>query len=198
MPQLSYYTTSTKVLGPGNRFAIWFQGCKKNCIGCINPQGRIIGGGFYLSVDELADKITATKNITGLTISGGEPFLQAEELDALLTKVKAKRDLDVIVYSGYRYAELLKIHGKKIFDSIDILIDGEYIEAENNNTPFIGSDNQQIVFLTEKGKTLESNFKKTKTRDVEMEITKDAEIFLIGIPPKNFYDTLLQKLAIET
>ena len=69
---------STTALGPGNRAAIWFQGCMRSCKGCMSPDSRPLNGGTEWIVDKLVGDICAIENIEGITISGGEPFLQID------------------------------------------------------------------------------------------------------------------------
>ena len=39
MLYISHREKETKVLGPGKRYAIWLQGCRKHCKGCLFPEG---------------------------------------------------------------------------------------------------------------------------------------------------------------
>lgn len=194
MPRVNYYTNCTRVLGPGNRFAIWFQGCKQRCKACINPAGQNMDGGFYISVDDLLQEILASKNIDGVTISGGEPFLQFEELNLLVQKIKEQTTLDVMLYSGYKYEDLLQKFGETFFELIDIFIDGEYIEEQNNNSPYKGSDNQRIFFPSGKDNYYKKLLQEKNNREIEFEINKNSEVFLVGIPPKNFYENLITEI----
>ena len=84
--------------GPGMRFTLWVQGCSRRCKGCFNPQTwPLSGAGSYMSIKEIADLIPK-KGIEGITVSGGEPFDQADELEALL-KEAHRRDLNTLVYT---------------------------------------------------------------------------------------------------
>ncbi len=90
--------------------------------------------------------------IHGITISGGEPFLQPEAVYELIKLAKLD-DLDVIVYSGYTY-ESLSHRGCKYTEQIlktaDILIDGPFIQQlKNLNLLWRGSSNQRIIDLKE-------------------------------------------------
>lgn len=194
MPYISHYAMRTEVLGPGARFAVWFQGCAKNCPGCINPEGREIGGGAYLSVDALMQKIRATSDLTGVTVSGGEPFLQADELRELIRRIKAETCLDVMLYSGYRFEELTTQYGPEFFEQIDIFIDGEYIESLNHNSMYRGSDNQRMFFFTPKYRQYAERWLQATKRDIAFEYTEENGLIFIGIPPKDFYTALLAKL----
>jgi len=78
--------------GPGIRFAVFFQGCPQRCIYCHNPDTWKENGGTEMTVEELVKKAVRFKPYFGLdggiTISGGEPFMQAEFLSELLKECK--------------------------------------------------------------------------------------------------------------
>lgn len=87
--------------------------------------------------------------VDGITVTGGEPFEQAEELLILLKGI-ADRLPDILVFSGYTYAQLKAKREKAIdelLEIINVLVDGEYIDSQNNGSVLRGSDNQQIWFL---------------------------------------------------
>ncbi|MBQ7838902.1 MAG: radical SAM protein [Lachnospiraceae bacterium] len=78
--------------GPGNRLVYHLQGCNMKCIWCSNPEGMSISGGKYFSVDALLDECKRSRLMFykggGVTFTGGEATLQAEELLDLLKKLK--------------------------------------------------------------------------------------------------------------
>jgi len=175
------------MLGYGNRFCIWVQGCDLQCNHCIAPDSwSKNSGGYYLSIDELVAKIINVKNISGITISGGEPFLQSECLIKLLDAISTRRkDLDYIIYTGLNYDKLILNNiNKTLIDKIDLLIDGEYIDDLNDGTPLIGSSNQGVYILTDAGYKLAKYMKNKDSREIEF-LIKDNDIFMVGIPPKN-------------
>ena len=195
MPYISHFTEETTVLGPGQRFVVWFQGCIKRCESCINPEGQKIGTGTFVTVEDLIKRIKGRGSITGVTISGGEPFLQAQELIMLVKRIKNETDLDIMLYSGYSFEELLPQYGVEFFQLVDIFIDGEYIDNLNNGTLYRGSDNQQIYFFTEKYKPFAEKIIHSKNRSFEFACNEDNELFLIGLPPKGFYYNLLKQIT---
>lgn len=197
MPQISHFISKTGVLGPGNRFVIWFQGCGRRCDGCINPEGQNIEGGYFISNDEIINRIKKQTSINGITISGGEPFLQYSELFDLVKKIRLETNLDIMVYTGFEYDFLLNKHGNEIFPLIDILIDGEYIKDRNNNNMYRGSDNQNIYFFTDKYKKFKDIMYNTKSRSVEFDIRDNNQLFMVGVPPKGFYEEFIEKVKEE-
>lgn len=68
--------------GPGVRFVVFFQGCPLRCKCCHNPDTWDIAGGTQYSSEEIVNKVLRYKDYFGknggITISGGEPLLQAD------------------------------------------------------------------------------------------------------------------------
>jgi anaerobic ribonucleoside-triphosphate reductase activating protein len=141
----------TRALGPGFRYVIWVQGCPFNCKGCTSPEGRPVEVRILADIRKLSEAIVENQHITGITISGGEPFLQAASLTALLTDVCMKRpDLTVIVFTGFLIEQLDWDSAQSLLKLTDVLIDGPYIEELNDNVGLRGSSNQRIHFLSDR------------------------------------------------
>ena len=192
---LYHRASNVRVLGPGLRYAIWTQGCKHNCKNCIAPDSHPLDkNGYWISVEDIYQEIEkefTEKNIRGITISGGEPFLQMVPLKNLIKKIKENTNLDIICFTGFLYEELLKKNDETInyiLNNIDILIDGKYIEEKNENNYLRGSSNQNIIFLSDRYKAYEKDMKNLKNRNVEYTWKNEKEMFIIGIPPKNMED----------
>ncbi|MFI3211407.1 MAG: 4Fe-4S single cluster domain-containing protein [Peptostreptococcaceae bacterium] len=195
MIRISHFVKSTKVLGPGSRFCIWFQGCNKRCNGCINEEGQDINGGFDIKLNDLFEKIKNENSITGITISGGEPFLQKDKLLEFINIIKKETKLDIMIYSGYLYEDLINDSiSKEILSKIDIFVDGEYIESKNEDQLYRGSSNQNIYILSEKYKSFETMIKSSNNRNIEFQVLDNEELFMVGIPPKGFYDEFINKI----
>ena len=90
------------------------------------------------------------KLVSGLTLSGGEPFLQAEASAQIAAAAKNK-GLSVVTYTGYRFELLLEIGGNKpavlaLLQRTDILVDGPYEQEKRDlGLPFRGSANQRLI-----------------------------------------------------
>jgi anaerobic ribonucleoside-triphosphate reductase activating protein len=176
----------THALGPGYRAVIWVQGCPFHCNGCISPQW-IVPGGTETDISEIICKILEEPSLDGLTISGGEPMMQALPLYRLIRNLKkARRDFNVICFTGYRYQDLMKSPPSnmvgKLLKEIDVLIDGPYVASKNDNIGLRGSSNQTIHFLSE---ALKDQDFEHHPRKIEIDVY-DGEAFIIGIPPRNF------------
>ncbi len=140
-----------QVLGPGNRIGIWLAGCNRQCPGCMSPELQSTVGCKNLSVDDVIVMLKKIKKkIDGVTISGGEPFIQANELSLLIEFIISNISEDIIVYTGFTIEELKKMRSDsvdKILSSISVLIDGEYVDELNDGKGIRGSSNQKIHYL---------------------------------------------------
>ena len=136
--------------GHGTRFVIWVQGCNKRCVGCFNPQYQQHTENVLMSVKTLLSEVLAVSGIDGITISGGEPFLQAKELSELAKAVRSE-GLSVLVFTGYNEKELNDSTDENIralIDNSDMIIAGEYNPAYPSSIPMIGSSNQVVMNLS--------------------------------------------------
>jgi len=136
--------------GPGFRFVVFTQGCDKFCEGCYNPETWDIKGGSEMAVDEIIALMMSNPLTDGLTLSGGEPFLQAADC-VLLASAAKEKGLSIWVFTGYLFEELFfrSIAEPEIGELlvlIDVLIDGEFILAERTmSLKWRGSRNQRII-----------------------------------------------------
>ncbi len=133
--------------GPGFRYAIFVQGCSHHCPGCHNPHTHDPNGGELRDTAELIEAMSKDPMISGVTLSGGEPFEQAEALLPIARAAKEK-GMELAAYSGYLYEDLLADNGARraLLELCDVLIDGPYIDAKRNlDIRFKGSENQRII-----------------------------------------------------
>ena len=76
--------------GPGVRFVVFMQGCPLKCGYCHNPETQELSGGTKFSADEILEKVIRYKEYFGkdggITVSGGEPLLQAEFVAEIFEK----------------------------------------------------------------------------------------------------------------
>ena len=129
--------------GEGLRLTVFTQGCPHRCPGCHNPETQPLVGGTIAELD-------ANPLLTGLTLSGGEPFLQPCALLPLARAAHA-RSLDVWSYTGYTLEELEARRNPDIdalLAEVDVLVDGAYRAEERDLTlHFRGSRNQRVIDL---------------------------------------------------
>lgn len=172
----------SEVNGEGKRFVIWVQGCSRNCPGCFNPDTYSEKNrGTIYSVEEIFNLIDFDI-ITGITVSGGEPFDQPCELYALLEKAYEKK-LHTLVYSGYTFEELEELDNdnvKKALTKTDMLIDGAYKQEIAPVYGLTGSGNQRVLVL-KNGKVVEDVTEENNSRITgEIIINNDGTIISTG------------------
>lgn len=134
--------------GLGCRITLWLAGCNHHCKGCQNPETWNLNAGKEFN-DDVKNKIydiLSKPYIKGITLSGGDPLLQYDEVLTLVKDIKSKFvNKDIWVYTGYTIDELKKDNKTEIFQYIDYLIDGKYVEELRDITlAFRGSANQII------------------------------------------------------
>lgn len=173
----------THALGPGLRYAIWVQGCPRACRGCITPESRPAYGGVEMDTADIAADIILAENIDGITVSGGEPFMQAEAVADILAKVSAYRpELTSIVYTGYTHDRLAAMpEAQSLLGLTDILIDGPYVEELNDNRGIRGSANQRVIPLTPRLAAHVAEMEGAR-RMVERIAEPDGTVSAIGVP----------------
>lgn len=136
--------------GPGIRYTIFTQGCPHHCPACHNPQTWDFAGGVEVAYTDLLAEIKKNPLLKGITLSGGEPLIQAA---ALIPLARAVRDmgLEIAIYTGYTFEQLLEMNNPDIMALLhlaDTLIDGPFLLAERNlELNFRGSSNQRILNL---------------------------------------------------
>lgn len=140
-----------ETLGPGERIAVWTYGCSKGCARCANPELWDADAAPDVSIDKLAAillEMSDRSGITRLTLTGGDPLEQSEELLNLLRKVRSQFK-DILVYTGYTIDETTEAIGQSAFEELkglsDALMDGPYVEALNDGACALrGSINQRL------------------------------------------------------
>ena len=148
--RISGVVNDSIVDGPGMRFVVFTQGCLIGCPGCHNPETWDPEGGKLMEVDDIVRLWQKNPLIEGITLSGGDPFLQPDKILYLVKKAK-ETNLSVALYSGLYYEQLRALENpiiNEILDEADILIDGPFeIDKLNLNLSYRGSDNQRIIDL---------------------------------------------------
>ena len=146
--RIANWISDSIVDGPGLRLTVFTQGCPHHCPGCHNPDTWAPEGGREADLVELAALMERNPLLQGLTLSGGEPFLQAADCAALAQRART-RGLDVWTYTGYTW-EALAASGRPdwtaLLDATDVLVDGPFVQARKSyDALFRGSDNQRLI-----------------------------------------------------
>lgn len=147
--QVAGFLDHSTVNGIGFRSVIFLSGCHHNCDDCHNGEMQDPLYGETLSSDIIYHRILKNKAlIDGVTLSGGEPFEQAEALYGLLAALR-KQKLSIWCYTGYLYENLLKDPEKaKLLPLIDVLVDGPFIvDYKDESLLYRGSSNQRFLKL---------------------------------------------------
>ncbi len=176
-----------KTLGPGKRFAIWVQGCLFDCPECYSPEWRSVKIKCLLPLSALAEHILRTPGLEGVTLSGGEPMLQASALFKLIKIVRKSRSLSLICYTGFTLKQLRRQgHPDRtaLLGQIDVLIDGKYTPSLNDNQGLRGSANQTIHFLTGIYADRKVEFISAR-RAIQIHVDEDG-LLAVGVPPQGF------------
>ena len=172
--------TADSANGTGMRVSLFVSGCTNHCKGCFQPETWDFAYGRPYTPD-MEDRLMqelAKSYYDGLTILGGEPFelsnqRQLVKLIRLLRKELPDRN--IWMYTGFTYDKDLVPGGcryiectDEILDSIDMLVDGRFIEELKNITlTFRGSENQRIIDMKqtrEQGKVVLSPLMQKKHR----------------------------------
>lgn len=136
--------------GPGIRLVVFTQGCRHNCPGCHNPHTHSFEGGTLIDIDDIINQVKSNPLLDGITLSGGEPFEQAEALSELAQSIKSM-GYNIMTYTGYTFEHIIenkyKIKGwDKLISVTDILVDGRFeIARKSMLLKFRGSQNQRII-----------------------------------------------------
>lgn len=134
--------------GDGLRVVLWVAGCDHCCKECQNPITWDPNGG--LDFDEKAEEelfeALDKDYISGITFSGGDPlyFGNRPAIEELAKKVRERFPNKTIwMYTGFTYEA---IEDLKVFDYVDVLVDGEFIvEQKNTKLHWRGSSNQRVI-----------------------------------------------------
>jgi anaerobic ribonucleoside-triphosphate reductase activating protein len=136
--------------GPGLRLVVFAQGCPHHCPGCHNPHTHSYGGGQLWEMDDLLNLVRNNPLLDGITLSGGEPFAQAEGMADLAERAK-KLGLHVMTYTGYTFEQLLagmaaKPGWRRLLERTDVLVDGLFMQERRSLALlYRGSGNQRLL-----------------------------------------------------
>ncbi|MFV8116532.1 anaerobic ribonucleoside-triphosphate reductase activating protein, partial [Streptococcus pluranimalium] len=149
------YKAFNFVDGEGVRNSLYVSGCMFHCKGCYNVATWSFNAGIPYT-KELEERIMddlAQPYVQGLTLLGGEPFLNTGILIPLLKRIKRELpNKDIWSWTGYTWDELeLETEDKmEMLRLVDILVDGRYDFRKRDLTlQFRGSSNQRIIDVQE-------------------------------------------------
>ncbi|BBH16999.1 radical activating enzyme [Nocardioides baekrokdamisoli] len=190
--RISRIAAPITVLGPGRRVVVWVQGCTLACAGCASADTWSARGGREMSVEEVTAEVlrlVQEYDLDGLTISGGEPFQQAEAVADVLAAVRAARaDLDTVAFTGYD-AAVARRRSVRLARLVDILVAGRYDPTQPSDRPLLASANQKIVTSDRGADRL------AEVTAVRVQVAADEDdLFVVGLPQPGDLDRLREAL----
>lgn len=170
-------------LGPGKRLCVWVNGCSRGCPGCVSPRLQKADPETEVEIPAYFADYRLDR-IDGVTVSGGEPFEQAEELAALVCYFRERGVRDILVYSGYTLDELTARNDaatNAALRGISVLIDGPYVrELDTQQGNLAGSSNQKIHYFDASLRPRYEAYA-AQTRTMQ-EMTLGNTLLAVGIP----------------
>lgn len=168
------------VNGPGCRFVLWVQGCHLGCAECWNKHTWSFKKRNMVSADDIFQKISNTKNLDGVTFTGGEPFLQPRPLAYLAKRIKSELNLNLQIFTGFEMSELNGRAQQELLALTDVVVCGRY-------NPSLPNNNQ---------KTYEFSGVKWRfdNSSVQIDISTDGSMLLTGYPS----DKLIKEIQGES
>ena len=183
-----------KTLGPGNRLAIWVNGCHRRCVGCVSWRLQEPAPQNNRDIQDFFDEFDL-EYTDGITVSGGEPFDQLSELKCLVEYFRKRGLDDILIYTGYTMEELLLKNDERvsyILNNISVLIDGPYLDEQNSNRGNLkGSDNQRVLVINPEYQKKYDDYYKEEREMQEFRLGP----FLVaaGIPSREYISAFLKK-----
>lgn len=179
-----------KVLGPGKRIGIWFDGCTHHCVGCSNPELWEKQEKYHTKIEtvmNMLEGVVRNNDVDGFTLTGGDPIEQPDALRELLPEISRYTN-DIILYTGYQYEEVREKYDD-ILRYIAVLIDGPYIENKNREELLKGSTNQRIIILADKYKGKYNKYLEEQHSEIQNFITPTG-VISVGIHRPGYKEEL--------
>ena len=148
---VSDYKPFNFVDGEGVRCSLYLSGCKFHCEGCYNQAtwNFRYGSPYTKELEERIMSDLSQSYVQGLTLLGGEPFLNTGVALSLVKRIREELpEKDIWSWTGYTWEELLQEDETKLelLRNIDILVDGRFkLSKKNLLLQFRGSSNQRII-----------------------------------------------------
>lgn len=135
--------------GPGLRLVIFLQGCNIRCLYCHNPDLLTCRGGILTKRKEILAIVEKQKEYFGknggMTISGGEPTLQAKSLNKLFLELNKRKIHTALDTNG----TIISDEVKRLYSKTDLLLlDIKHID-EDMHKKLTGSTNKNVLEMAE-------------------------------------------------
>lgn len=180
--------------GPGRRIVLWTQGCTIRCKGCTNKHLYSREGAKTMTSHELMERCMQTPHIEGITLHGGEPTDQIEDLLPVIKKLH-ESNFSIILFTGREIEELNSKIQLEFLQQCDLVICGPFVQSKlNRNLHFRGSENQRVIKIGDR-------FANYQIHDglnmVLLEINDDGIIINKGFPDEQIHQ-LINDLSLRT
>lgn len=142
--------------GVGIRTTLFVSGCTFNCFNCFNKEYQDFkyGTKWTKDVEDYFINLAKDQNIDGVSILGGEPLMQDNDLYKLIVRIKEEVQKSIWLWTGYTFEQIPE-DKIKLLPYIDILVDGKFEQDKHHHSlQFRGSSNQRIIDVQ---KTLKSD-----------------------------------------
>lgn len=185
-------------LGPGDRIGLWLQGCSIRCPGCISVDTWKHGLGLT-TVDAVLTRLSAwADQADGLTVSGGEPLDQPDELASLLEGWRSLSGGSVLLFTGRSWLEAqdwISSHP----GLVDAVMAGPYVRSAGDSLALRGSDNQSLHILSDLGEPFRAFERARTTKDRQLDVMFDdnGAVWFAGIPNGGDFERLRLLLASQ-
>lgn len=131
--------------GPGVRFIAFFQGCPLRCAYCHNPDTWSREGGSLYTAQEIVERALRYKpyfgSEGGITLSGGEPLMQAEFTLELLKACK-EAGLHTVLDTSCMAGET---HWEEIFRYTDLILADVKFTTEDAYKTYCGGSLETVL-----------------------------------------------------
>ena len=137
--------------GEGVRCSLYVAGCLFACEGCFNKDAWSFrcGEPYTPELEERVLADLAHPGVQGLSLLGGEPFLNTGTCLSLVRRMRAELPgKDVWCWSGYTFEELVgeSADKRELLDHVDVLVDGPFdVDRRDLTLAFRGSRNQRVL-----------------------------------------------------
>lgn len=144
-------TTDDMKNGEGLRVVLWMAGCEHHCEGCHNPITWDPNDGLPITDETFSEILQELEkdHISGLTLSGGDPFYPGNiPTTKLLSVLKLSVSNKTLwIYTGYLWEDMIQNEElKSIMKYIDVIVDGPFIkDLADPKYPWAGSTNQRVI-----------------------------------------------------
>ncbi|MGH1484706.1 MAG: 4Fe-4S single cluster domain-containing protein [Cellvibrionaceae bacterium] len=181
-------------LGPGKRVGLWFQGCSLRCEGCISTDTWVHEKN-KVDISEVFNLLDIwLPKSDGITITGGEPFDQPEQLKQILRHCRDYSHITTFVYSGYSL-EKLSTHLRLMKNSIDVLMADPLNISQPQSKPLRGSDNQRLVAFSNEGDSMIRQINQQPIEDKPLNFAFDGDTaWFAGVPKRGDISRVVQKI----